>query len=154
MAGIAVVVMAPPSADPVIDELVGAHVRSLLPDHLIEVVSTDRHTVKPWFAGRTDVSPVVADFTPAGYRLVGGRADYFDHQRGATVVYQFGAHVINVFSWAPGAERLPRDATRSGYHLAFWRSGDLAYCAVSDAGWDELHGLERLLQDRSAQDER
>ncbi|MBS0577855.1 MAG: anti-sigma factor [Proteobacteria bacterium] len=129
----------------VLDQLVTAHVNSLRNGHLIGVVSTDRHTVKPWFAGRTDVSPVVADFADQGYRLLGGRADPIARQRAAVVVYQHGAHLINVFSWKqPGAA--PADTTRSGYHLAFWRSGDLMYCAVSDTGWSELQGLERLLQ--------
>jgi len=122
-------------------------VRSLMPTHLIDVVSTDKHTVKPWFAGHADVSPVVADFEPQGYRLVGGRVDYLDHQRSAVVVYQHGAHVINVFSWAANARGVPNNATRSGYHLAFWKAGDLEYCAVSDTAWDELLGLVRLLRE-------
>ena len=125
-----------------------------MPEHLIDVVSTDKHTVKPWFAGHTDVSPVVADFDSQGYRLIGGRADYFDHQRAAVVVYQHGSHVINVFSWAAERGGLPRDTTRNGYHMAFWRTGNLAYCAVSDTGWDELQGLVRLLQDLGAHDNR
>jgi anti-sigma factor RsiW len=149
-AGLAFLVLAPPSVNPVLDDLVSAHVRSLMPEHLIDVVSTDKHTVKPWFAGHTDVSPVVADFEQQGYRLVGGRADYFEHQRAAVVVYQHGAHVINVFSWAADQRGLPKDTTRNGYHLAFWKAGNLAYCAVSDTAWDELLGLARLLQDLSA----
>jgi anti-sigma factor RsiW len=111
----------------------------------------DQHTVKPWFAGHADVSPVVADFGAQGYRLIGGRADYFDHQRSAVVVYQHGPHVINVFSWA-GAQRLPSSTMRNGYHMAFWREGNLEYCAVSDTGWDELLGLVRLLQNLSARE--
>jgi anti-sigma factor RsiW len=97
---------------------------------------------------------VVADFAQQGYTLVGGRADYLDHQRSAVVVYQHGAHVINVFSWAGDGSRLPADATRNGYHLAFWKAGDLEYCAVSDTGWDELMGLVRLLRDLGARDGR
>jgi anti-sigma factor RsiW len=123
-----------------------------MPDHLIDVVSTDKHTVKPWFAGHADVSPVVADFAEQGYRLIGGRADYFDHQRAAVIVYQHGSHVINVFSWAATKDSVPRDTTRNGYHMAFWRTGDLVYCAVSDTGWDELRRLVRLLQDLGAHD--
>jgi hypothetical protein len=61
------------------------------------------------------------------------------------VVYQHGAHLINVFSWRGGAGELPADTTLRGYHLAFWRTGDLTYCAVSDTGWPELQGLEQLL---------
>jgi anti-sigma factor RsiW len=153
-AGIAFFVLAPSFINPVLGDLVSAHVRSLMPDHLIDVVSTDKHTVKPWFAGHTDVSPVVADFDQQGYRLIGGRADYFDHQRAAVVVYQHGPHVINVFSWAADRSGLPKNTTRNGYHLAFWKTGNLAYCAVSDTAWDELIGLVRLLQDISTRDAR
>jgi anti-sigma factor RsiW len=137
-----------PAVSPLSNELVSAHVRSLMPAHLIDVVSTDKHTVKPWFAGHADVSPVVSDFESQGYRLVGGRADYIEHQRSAVVVYQHGAHVINVFTWA-AAGRLPSNTTRSGYHLAFWQQGDIQYCAVSDTGWDELLGLVRLLREQA-----
>jgi anti-sigma factor RsiW len=136
------------------EELVSAHVRSLMPEHLIDVVSTDRHTVKPWFSGHADVSPVVADFESQGYKLIGGRADYLDHKRAAVVVYRHGPHVINVFSWEAGQAAVPKNATRDGYHLAFWKAGDLAYCAVSDAGWDELLALAKLMRDLSAQDNR
>ena len=151
-AGMAFFLLAPPLTNPLLDDLVSAHVRSLMPDHLIDVVSTDKHTVKPWFAGHTDVSPVVADFDQQGYRLIGGRADYFDHQRAAVVVYQHGSHVINVFSWAAATGSIPKNTTRNGYHLAFWKTGDLVYCAVSDTAWDELLGLVRLLQDMSTRD--
>jgi anti-sigma factor (TIGR02949 family) len=151
-AGIAFFLLLPPLTNPLLDELVNAHVRSLMPDHLIDVVSTDKHTVKPWFAGHTDVSPVVADFDPQGYRLIGGRADFFDQQRAAVVVYKHGAHVINVFSWAADRHGVPKNTTRNGYHLAFWKTGNLVYCAISDTGWDELLGLVRLLQELSSHD--
>jgi anti-sigma factor RsiW len=153
-ATLAFFLLAPRLTNPLLDDLVSAHVRSLMPAHLIDVVSTDKHTVKPWFAGHTDVSPVVADFQAQGYQLVGGRADYLDHQRSAVVVYQHGPHVINVFSWAGNGGTLPGNVTRSGYHLAFWKEGDLVYCAVSDTGWEELTGLERLLQNLAAGDAR
>jgi anti-sigma factor RsiW len=153
-ASIAFFFLAPPFSNPLLDDLVSAHVRSLMPDHLIEVVSTDKHTVKPWFAGHTDVSPAVADFAQQGYRLVGGRVDYVDHQRAAVVVYQYGTHVVNVFSWASTRRSVPHDTTRNGYHLAFWQAGNLQYCAVSDTAWDELRGLVRLLQDVSTGDAR
>jgi anti-sigma factor RsiW len=153
-ATMAFLLLVQPLTNPLLDDLLSAHVRSLMPSHLIDVVSTDKHTVKPWFAGHADVSPVVADFEQQGYKLVGGRADYLDHQRSAVVVYQHGAHIINVFSWAGTGHKLPGDATRSGYHLAFWKAGDLEYCAVSDTGWDELLGLVRLLRDLGARDGR
>jgi anti-sigma factor RsiW len=145
VATLAFLFLLPSVTSPIVDEVLSAHVSSLMSSHLIDVVSTDKHTVKPWFAGHTDVSPAVADFTAQGYKLVGGRIDYLRHQRAAVVVYEHGPHVINVFCWAASPGGLPGNATRSGYHLAFWKSGDLAYAAVSDTGWAELMGLERLL---------
>jgi anti-sigma factor RsiW len=143
-----------PRMDPLAGDLLSAHVRSLMSAHPIDVASTDRHTVKPWFAGHADVSPEVADFEAQGYKLIGGRADYLEHQRAAVMVYQHGAHTIDVFSWAAGADAPSKDLnlTRDGYHMACWTAKDLEYCAVSDTGWDELRGLERLLQDLSAHD--
>jgi anti-sigma factor RsiW len=153
-ATLAFLLLSPQLTPPVVDELLNDHVNSLLSTHLIDVVSTDQHTVKPWFAGHTDVSPLVADFEPQGYKLVGGRVDYLQHQRAAVVVYRHGAHVINVFSWAANRQSLPGTLTRNGYRFVFWRAGDLQYCAVSDTGWNELLGLVRLLQDLGAQNAR
>jgi anti-sigma factor RsiW len=153
-AAAAVLLLSPRLESAMVDDLAAAHVRSLMPAHLIDVESTDQHTVKPWFAGHADVSPVVADFTQQGYRLIGGRADYLEHQRSAAVVYRHGPHVINVFSWSGSSHGLPKNVTRNGYRMAFWQDGDLQYCAVSDTGWDELLGLVRLLQNRSASDVR
>jgi anti-sigma factor RsiW len=135
-----------------VEALEAAHVRSLMPAHLLDVASSERHTVKPWFAGHADVSPVVGDFPEAGYQLLGGRADYLWRQRAAVLVYRHGAHVINVFSWAAGPDRLPRQGSRAGYHILCWRAADLGYCAVSDSGWQELSGLAQRLQELAARD--
>lgn len=149
-AGIAFLLLASPRISPVADTLVNAHVNSLLATHLIDVASTDQHTVKPWFDGHTDVSPVVADFESQGYKLIGGRVDYVEHQHAAVVVYRHGLHVINVFTWAAAGRPLPSQLTRNGYHLASWKMGDLEYCAVSDTAWDELERLVGLLQQLGA----
>jgi len=149
---LAYLVLTLPIANPVVNAVLDAHVTSLMSAHLTDVVSTDKHTVKPWFAGHAEVSPTVADFASQGFRLTGGRVDYVEHQRAAVTVYQHGAHIINVFCWIAPHGPLPGNATRHGYHIAFWRRGDLAYAAVSDTGWDELLGLERLLRDLGAND--
>jgi anti-sigma factor RsiW len=138
--------------NPLPGELVADHTHSLLSSHLIDVVSTDQHTVKPWFAGRTDVSPEVADFAPQGFRLLGARVEVLDHQRAAVLVYRHGAHFINVYTWAVHAGGVPQNTMRQGYRMVFWKTGDLGYCAVSDAGWTELKGLVGLIQDLSARD--
>jgi anti-sigma factor RsiW len=153
-ASLAVVLLAPVLHSALPDELIAAHVRSLMPDHLTDVISTDRHTVKPWFAGHADVSPVVADFSAQGYRLVGGRADYLERQRVAAVVYEHGAHLINVFTFTAGRSAPPAELTRSGYHLECWKAADLGVCAVSDAGWEELRVLRQLLEDLAAREAR
>ena len=151
-AAVTLLVLAPVLDRSLTAELVADHTHSLMSSHLIDVVSTDQHTVKPWFAGRTDVSPEVADFAQQGYRLLGGRVDDLAHHKAAVTVYEHGPHFINVFSWPIDSAALPQDTTRNGYHLAFWKVGNLAYCAVSDTGWNELQGLVRLLQDQSAHD--
>jgi len=134
-----------------LDAMASAHVTSLSAEHLIEVASSNRHTVKPWFAGRTDVSPPVADFADQGFRLLGGRAETLNRQRAAVLVYQHGAHLINVFSWRARGP-LPAQAVRSGFHMVLWRDGDIESCAVSDAGWDELNTLAGLIKGVSARD--
>jgi anti-sigma factor RsiW len=147
---LAFVLLVQPAPTLLVDDLTNAHLRSMISDHAIDVVSSDRHTVKPWFAGHTDVSPPAVNFAPQGYTLIGGRADYIDGHRAAVVVYRHGKHVINVFAWAVGNERLPETAERNGYHLLFWKSGNLAFCVVSDAGLDEMKTLTRLIQNAGA----
>jgi anti-sigma factor RsiW len=153
-AAVAFVMVVPLRTTPITDELVGDHVTSLLSSRLIDVISTDQHTVKPWFSGHTDVSPVVVDFKPQGYELIGGRVAYVEHQRAAVVVYRHGQHVINVFSWAVIQRPIAGQKARNGYHLVFWRAGDLQYSAVSDTSWDELLGLVRLMQQAAVRDAR
>src|SRR5262245_66694073 len=88
---LAFVLLSASIANTVLDNLVAAHLHSLGSEQLIEVASSDRHTVKPWFSGHADVSPVVVDFTADGYPLAGGRVDPIDRQRAAVVVYRHGA---------------------------------------------------------------
>src|SRR3984885_8108431 len=116
-AAFAVLLFLPAAPNLMVDDLTNAHLRSMMSDHLIDVVSSDRHTVKPWFAGHTDVSPPAVDFEAQGFKLIGGRADYVGGHRAAVVVYRRGAHVINVFAWAHTDERLPDIVTRNGYHV-------------------------------------
>ena len=128
-------------------DLVGAHARSLLPNRLIDVASSDHHTVKPWFAGRADASPPVVDFPTQGFHLIGGRLDYIDGRRAAVVVYRHNAHVINLFTWPASGAELPTTAQeRNGYQLACWHSASLNLCAVSDASPALLRDFTQLLR--------
>jgi anti-sigma factor RsiW len=121
------------------DELLASHVRSLMPGHLTDVVSTDQHNVKPWFNGRVDMSPSVPRLDSAGFPLVGGRTDYVRGRAVPVVVYARRQHMINVYAWPePGSASEPRASTRNGYHFVTWRGDGVEYWAVSDLNTKEL----------------
>lgn len=124
----------------IISDIVSAHLRSLQPGHLTDVLSTDQHTVKPWFNGRIDVAPPVIDLTAQGFTLIGGRLDYVDARPIGAVVYKRRAHVINLFvAQTPHMEhRAPRTETFQGYNVRTWSDRGLNFWAVSDIGADEL----------------
>ena len=127
------------SVETTVNELVDAHVRSLLPGHLLDVVSSDRHTVKPWFAGKTDIAPAVVDLSASGFPLLGGRLDYVAGHTAATLTYGRRLHTINLFIWRSGQSEGPNGAlVLRGYSLLHWTSGGLSYWAVSDAAPSEL----------------
>ena len=131
------------------NEIVADHVRSLMANHLSDVASEDRHTVKPWFMGKLDYSPPVNDLASDGFKLVGGRLDYAGGKPVSALVYQRGAHLINVFVWPTreGDEALPqpRWSNENGYHLANWSNGGMTYWAISDVDPTELTRLANLL---------
>ena len=126
------------SGDALAREAIASHVRSLLAEHLLDVVSSDQHTVKPWFNGRLDFAPPVTDFVAAGFPLAGGRLDYLDGRPVAALVYRHDKHVINLFvqpavaSEATAAAWPPQAVAREGFHLLLWTERDLSFCAVSD----------------------
>jgi len=130
-------------------ELTAAHVRSLLPEdlpeHLYDVKSTDRHTVKPWFQGRVDFTPPVKDFKDQGYPLEGGRLDYPPDRAVAALVYTRNKHIINLFIWpAAGADNGVQATTRRGFNLLHWTQDGLNFWAVSDLNAEELAEFARL----------
>jgi anti-sigma factor RsiW len=134
-----------PSTTLLADQLVGDHVRSTLATHLVDVETSDRHTVKPWFNGRIDFAPPVVDLAPQGFPLVGGRVDYLEGRVVAALVYRRGKHVINVFVRPePKGLRLPAGRAHDGYSLVRWTQGGLEFWAVSDV---EPRDLEALKQD-------
>ena len=136
------------AGDELTDAVLSSHIRSLMPGHLTDVLSSDQHTVKPWFNGRLDFSPPVYDFAGRGYPLIGGRLDYVNGRAVAALVYGRRQHLINVFVWpaSRGPGPVPSTGTRQGYHLLHWTAGDYTYWAVSDLGIPELADFAGLLR--------
>jgi len=133
--------------DTIADEVVDSHLRSLLADHLTDVASSDKHTVKPWFAGRTELSPPGIDLAAQGFPLVGGRLDLIEGKPVPALVYRAGKHVINVFVLPTRAGEYAETVTRRGYTLRHWNQGDLGYWAVSDAAPDEFAKFEHAFRE-------
>lgn len=131
----------------IVDELVAGHVRSLMVDHLVDVTSSDQHTVRPWFNGKIDFAPPVADYASSDFPLVGGRVDYVGGRPVAALVYRHRQHLINVFLWpAVGGESGGREISAQGYHLLRWSDAGLEYWAVSDLNPGELDNLAALIR--------
>jgi anti-sigma factor RsiW len=129
-------------------EVTSSHVRSLITNHLIDVVSTNQHVVKPWFNGRLDFSPTVGDFSDHGFPLTGGRLDYIAGRPVAALVYHRRDHPINLFTWPskPGEDVKEKTLSRQGYHLIRWSHGGMTYWVVSDVNENELKDFAELVQ--------
>lgn len=127
------------------DIIVAAHVRSLLANHLSDVLSSSHHTVKPWFAGKIDFAPPVPDLSALGFELIGGRLDYLEHQPVAAIVYRKHGHVINVLVSRSGSDlgTLPHTSRVGGYSLRSWKQGGLDVAAISDIDPLELANLQQ-----------
>jgi anti-sigma factor RsiW len=137
-----------PGGDQTMRMVVAGHVRSLMmmPGSLVQVQSSDQHTVKPWFAksGQLGFAPPVPN--PPGYSLLGGRLEYLEDQKVAALVYKRREHIINLFIWPQShvVEQALQKSTRQGYHLLHWSRGGFAFWAISDLNGAELQEFAEL----------
>jgi anti-sigma factor RsiW len=131
-------------ADVVVNQIVASHVRALMPGHLTDVASNNLHNVKPWFAGRVDVSPPVPALDSAGFPLAGGRVDYIEGRSVATLVYMRRQHIIDVYAWpSPSGDAAPKRMDDvNGYHIIRWGNAGIELWAISDV---DPHELERFV---------
>lgn len=129
----------------VAENVLSDHIRSLIGTRLVDVPSSDQHTVKPWFAGKLDFSPEVKDLEAQGFPLVGGRIEYLAGRRVAALVYHRRQHVITLFIW-PDASSSGVDASisRNGYNLLRWTADPMTYWAVSDVSVSDLEKFRDL----------
>jgi anti-sigma factor RsiW len=129
---------------PLDGELVADHVRAMRAGPLTEVVSTDRHTVKPWFQGRIDYAPPVFDFAAEGFPLRGGRIEHVRGNAVATLAYSRDLHMIDLFVWPSDARADPVRSVNRGFNVLYWADGSMQYWAVSDVEGPQLEKFAQL----------
>ena len=129
-------------------EVISGHMRSLMGDHLTDIAYSDKHVVKPWFAGKLDFSPIVGDWAAQGYSLVGGRLDYIDGRPVAALVYKLRDHVINLFTWPSrsGGDASVQGSSYQGYNVFHWTQAGMTYWAISDLNQGDLRAFVHLVQ--------
>jgi anti-sigma factor RsiW len=125
---------------------VAGHVHALQTGPLIQVASSDRHTVKPWFQGKIDFAPTVLDLADAGFPLMGGRIEQVGHERMAVLVYSHHRHVLNLFIW-PEREATPLQQQQyRGFNLLYWHDGQMRYGLVTDMDPHEVAAFQQAWQ--------
>jgi anti-sigma factor RsiW len=132
-------------------EIADLHVMDLASTNPVDVVSTDKHTVKPWFAGKLPFSFNLPELQNSGFTLAGGRVAYFEHSPGAQLLFDLRKHQLSVFIFKEEAGELSSHAgtataTRLALQIETWSEGGLRYFIVSDAPASDVHALGELLR--------
>lgn len=136
------------------DELVAGYLRVGMSEHGVDVASSDRHTVKPWFAGKIDYSPPVHDLTAEGFPLLGGRVDFVDGRKVAVLVYRRNQHRVALTLWPSSSttNTAPSLTERDGFVLAEWRHGGFEMRAVADLAPSEMKGFAAAVDQATGAD--
>jgi anti-sigma factor RsiW len=133
--------------DRMLDDVVASHVRSTLGQHLVDVASSDHHTVKPWLASKLDFSPPVNELHLPDCVFLGGRVDYLDGRPVAALVYRKGEHIVSDFVWPTTSKDSKADfLVERGFQAARWSQGDMTHWVVSDVNKEEFKAVVRAIQ--------
>jgi anti-sigma factor (TIGR02949 family) len=140
--------VAPRKDNQLVADAISNHARSLMVSHLLDCTSSDQHTVRPWFNGKLDYSPPVPDLAQAGYSLKGGRIDMLDRRAVAAIVYEHGEHVINLFVWPAGDQKIDIDLqSQHGYHYCAGNISGFNYFCISDVSGPDLEAFEDAVRE-------
>ena len=127
-------------------EVVASHVRATLGQHLVDIASSDHHTVKPWLSSKLDFSPPVDEMPAPGSVFLGGRVDYVDARPVAVLVYRQGAHIVDSFVWPTrAADSGVGFSAERGFQMAHWTRGGMNHWVISDLNRDEFTLIVRGL---------
>ena len=134
----------------IVGELADLHVSTLASANPVDVVSSDRHNVRPWFAGKIPFSFNLPELKGSPFELVGGRVSYLEQSPGAQVLFRIRKHYISVFIFQ--AKAMPLDFARvagmdaRSFHLESWQRDGLQYFAIGDVATEDLRTLSNLLK--------
>ena len=126
------------ASEDIVAQAVTGHVQASQANRLIEVASSDQHTVKPWLSARLDFAPPVRDLAAAGFVLLGARIESLHGDPAAVLVYRFRQHVIDVFVQPEAAPGPSSVRTLRGFHVVHASGSQMAFLAVSDLSTDVL----------------
>src|SRR5262245_54824603 len=136
----------------VLNEITDSHIRSLMGTHLVDVASSDQHTVRPWFEGKVDFAPPVPNLSAKGFEIIGGRLDYIAGRPTATLVYQIRKHYISLFiqpAASPRAMDIESRSYQRGYHVVSWAAHGMRYWAISEISDEELRDFAKTFRSQT-----